>query len=107
MKFLIEIKDELSLEQAINGEKPAVLVFSATWCPDCLFMETYIKDVVAAFPQFNFYSINTSETNFAEKYNVVGIPSLVVFEKGEEKNRLVSRLRKTKKEVLEFLGGIN
>jgi thioredoxin-like negative regulator of GroEL len=36
-------------------------------------------------------------------YNILGIPSFVVFRKGQELTRFVSKLRKTREEIEQFL----
>ena len=44
--------------------------------------------------------------DLAKEWDVYGIPSLVVLEKGQEIGRLVNRERKTKGQINEFLASI-
>lgn len=39
----------------------------------------------------------------AQKWDIFGIPSFVVIEKGQEVGRLVNKMRKTKTEIMHFL----
>lgn len=39
----------------------------------------------------------------AQEWNIFGIPSFVVIENGQERGRLVNKLRKTKAEINQFL----
>ena len=43
----------------------------------------------------------------AKKWDVYGIPSLVVLENGQEFGRFVNRERKTKTQINEFLAQLN
>ena len=43
----------------------------------------------------------------AKKWDVYGIPSLVVLENGQEIGRFVNRERKTKTQINEFLAQLN
>ena len=55
-------------------------------------------------PDFKFVEVDRDEyMDLAIEWGIMGIPSFVVIEDGQEKARLVNKLRKTKEEVNTFL----
>lgn len=55
-------------------------------------------------PEFRFVEVDRDEyMDLAIEWGIMGIPSFVVIEDGQEKARLVNKLRKTKEEVNTFL----
>ena len=105
MDKLIEIKTVEEFEKAKVGK--TIFMFTANWCPDCMFIKPFIGDVVKKYPDFTFYSINRD--NFIElcqNLDILGIPSFVSYENGQETGRFVSKLRKTQEEIEAFIQSI-
>lgn len=99
-----EIKSEQEFKDIIASEEPVVVKFFTTWCPDCVRMDNFIGDVMEEFNKFEWYSINKDEfPNIAEEYQVMGIPSLLVYQNGEKLGHLHSANAKTEEQVTEFL----
>ena len=93
-----------SFDAALREHDNLIVNFTADWCPDC----RRIKDAYAAFPerfpQFAFAVVDTEESpDRAERFDVRGIPSLLVFRGGELTDRLYSRDAKTVKQVEDFV----
>ena len=58
-------------------------------------------------PDYRFIQVDRDAyLDLAKEWDVYGIPSLVVLEKGQEIGRLVNRDRKTKGQINEFLASI-
>ncbi|EMF46688.1 Thioredoxin [Planococcus halocryophilus Or1] len=71
--------------EVINGEQPVIVKFQAGWCPDCRRMDMFIDPIVEEYNQYQWVDVNRDELpNIAEKYEVMGIPSLLVFKGGEK-----------------------
>lgn len=105
MDQLIEINSLEEYEKAIQNK--SIILFTASWCPDCMFIKPFIGDVVKKYSNFKFYSINRD--NFIElcqDLDVLGIPSFVSYENGQETARFVSKLRKTQEEIEAFIQSI-
>ncbi|MFC9274738.1 thioredoxin family protein, partial [Bacillus spizizenii] len=78
--------------------------FYADWCPDCTRMNMFIGDILEEYNQNDWYELNKDELpELAEKYQVMGIPSLLIFKNGEKTAHLHSANAKTPEEVTEFL----
>lgn len=89
------------------GNTPAVLFFSASWCPDCQFIKPAMPEIEQDFPEYTFYAVDRDEnSDLAAALNIFGIPSFVVYRDGKEAGRLVNKDRKTKQQVEDFLNNL-
>ncbi|MSU86719.1 thioredoxin family protein [Streptococcus dysgalactiae] len=88
----------------IENEGKLVLFFTADWCPDCQFIYPVMPDIEAEHTNMTFVRVNRDQfMEVAQKWDIFGIPSFVVIEKGQEVGRLVNKMRKTKAEITHFL----
>ena len=97
-----------SVEQyvtAIRGDEPVVMLFSADWCPDCRYLDTFIDEVAEAHQsEYTFYHVDSEQfPELCQTYDVMGIPSFLAYQKGKVVGRFVNRNRKTRREVEGFL----
>ncbi|ARI78870.1 thioredoxin family protein [Halobacillus mangrovi] len=91
-------------DQTISNDQPVIIKFQADWCPDCRRMDMFIGDILEEYNQYNWYDVNRDELpEIAEKYEVMGIPSLLIFKNGKKIAHLHSANAKTPEEVQEFL----
>lgn len=89
-------------------ENKVVMYFTAGWCPDCTFIEPVLPDIEEAFSDFQFVQVDRDEfADICQNHDVFGIPSFLVFHQGKEMGRFVSKDRKTKEEITEFLRGLS
>lgn len=106
MKKIKEL-DQAGLKK-ITQTGRVVLEWSADWCPDCRFLEPALPDIEADFPQSHFYQIDRDGSiDLAKELKILGIPSFVVYQDGQEIGRLVNKDRKTKDEVETFLKSLD
>ena len=88
----------------IEAEGKHVFYFTADWCGDCTYLKPALPAIEAEFRDFTFVQIDRDQfIDLCQKWHIMGIPSFVVTEKGQELGRLVNKLRKTKAEVTDFL----
>lgn len=98
------IHDTNVFKETINGEEPVVIKFSADWCPDCKRMDMFIGDILEEYNNYKWYEVNRDElTEVAQEQEVMGIPSILIFQKGEKIAHLHSANAKTPEEVQDFL----
>ncbi|MBV2240560.1 thioredoxin family protein [Bacillus inaquosorum] len=89
--------------ELIQSDKEIIVKFYADWCPDCTRMNMFIGDILEEYNQNDWYELNKDELpELAEKYQVMGIPSLLIFKNGEKTAHLHSANAKTPEEVTEF-----
>lgn len=73
-------------------KKGLVLVdFYADWCRPCKMMQPILEDVATEYnSQITITKINIDNNkNISSKYNVTGIPCMILFENGKEVKRIV------------------
>lgn len=99
------VHTEEQFREAIGHEQPTIAVFKADWCKDCKFIEPFMPSVVENYAdRFRFIVIDRDEMpDLCAAYNVLGIPSFIAFKGGKELVRFVSKLRKTREEIEQFL----
>ena len=78
-----------NFEQLINGDKPVLVDFFATWCGPCRMMHPILEDVKREVgDKAVIIKIDVDENQeLAMQYGVQSIPSLFVFQNGEIKWR--------------------
>lgn len=104
MKKLTSI--EMFHELKNNGKY--IFLFSADWCPDCRFIEPFMPEVIEKYPEYEFIYVDRDEfIDLCEQLNVFGIPSFIAYENGAETGRFVSRNRKTKEEIEQFIQSLS
>ncbi|GAA3409115.1 thioredoxin family protein [Paenibacillus hodogayensis] len=100
-----QIRTEQAFNETIQQEKPTIAVFKTTWCKDCHYIEPFMPSVEQDYAdRLTFVQLDRDELpDLCEAYNILGIPSFLGFRKGEEIGRFVSKLRKTREEIEQFL----
>jgi len=74
-----------NFNQLIHGEKPVLIDFYATWCGPCKALEPTIQAVAASMKsKIKVIKIDVDKNQtLANKLNVRGVPTLVLFQKGK------------------------
>lgn len=105
MDQFIEIHTLAEFDTATKDK--SIFLFTAAWCPDCVFIKPFIGDIAKANPEFKYYMIDRDNMiDLCKDLDIMGIPSFVAFESGEETGRFVSKLRKTKEEIQQFINSM-
>jgi len=98
------INTQEEFNDVIQSDKPVIVKFFADWCPDCKRMDMFIGDVMDEFKNYEWYEVNSDEiSGLAEKYEVMGIPSMLLFQNGEKIAHQHSADTKTPESVSTFL----
>lgn len=98
------IQSKEKFEEVIASNDPVIVKFEAGWCPDCKRLDMFIGDIIEENQQYSWYQIDRDEfPELAEKYEVMGIPSLLIFQNGEKLAHLHSANAKTPEQVTAFL----
>ncbi len=71
-------------DELINGEKPVVCDFFATWCGPCKMLAPVMEKVSEKFSDAQFVKVDTDKNfDLAARYGIMSIPLVAVFRKGE------------------------
>ena len=99
----IELTKENFEEKVLKADKPVLVDFWATWCMPCRMIAPFVEEI-AEETQGKAYvgKVNIDEQDeLAYRYRVNSIPTLIVFENGQEVRRTVGA--QGKDELLDFL----
>jgi thioredoxin 1 len=81
----VNTEKETSFSEIINGETPVLVDFYTDWCGPCKMMYPILKELKNRMgDRIHILKVN-AETNPAAaiKYQVRGVPTLILFRKGE------------------------
>lgn len=104
---MITLESDQHLKELIEHQS-VILLFSADWCPDCRVIEPFIPELEDQFNDWSFVYVDRDQfIHVCAENDVFGIPSFVAFRDGDEVGRFVSKNRKTKEEIEEFLSKVS
>ncbi|SDD08949.1 Thioredoxin [Terribacillus halophilus] len=99
-----QINTKEKFNEIIMSEEPVIVKFFADWCPDCTRMNMFIDQVLAEYGNYKWYELNNDEVpDVAAEQEVMGIPSILLFQNGEKLAHLHSANAKSPEEVIAFL----
>ena len=75
----------MTFDQIINSEKPVLVDFFAEWCGPCKMMAPILKDVKQSIGESaTIVKVDVDKNPQASnKFQVQGVPTLILFKKGE------------------------
>ena len=87
----IKLSTENFEKEVLKSEKPVLVDFYADWCGPCNAMAPVIEELAAELDgKAKVGKINVDEnSDIAVEYNVMSIPTLIIFQNGKEEKRLV------------------
>jgi thioredoxin 1 len=90
--------------EVLKSTLPVLVDFTATWCGPCKMMDPVVKQLSDEWQgKVKFVKLDVDDnTNIAMQYGVMGVPTLILFVKGnpvqrvsgfQPKDRIVSKFR--------------
>lgn len=72
-------------EEIINGDKPVIIDFTATWCGPCHMIAPIFAGIAQQNPSVGFYKVDVdAQAEIAQKCSVRSMPTFLSFHKGEK-----------------------
>ncbi len=93
--------------KVIKAPGKVLVDFWAEWCGPCRMIGPVLEEMSGDYPEVTFLKLNVDESpEVAQQFNVMNIPSILAFEGGELKQRIVGAMPKAKliEELESFLG---
>jgi len=86
---MLELIDQNFEQEVIKSEKPVLVDFWSPTCPPCLILGPIIEEIAREFEgKVKVGKLNVMENpETAKKYEIVGIPTIIIFKDGEVKER--------------------
>lgn len=100
---VIKVNLENFAQEVLKSEKPVLLDFYADWCGPCKMMAAEIDAYAEETESVKVCKLNVDEsTDLAMTFGVMSIPTVILFENGQEVKRFVGA--KEKHQIAEFVG---
>ncbi len=95
-----------TFNDAISGDKPILVDFWAEWCGPCRVIEPVLEEIAGEHDNITIGKLNVDQNpNPPAQYDVMSIPTLILFKDGVEKKRIVGAAPKHRllQELSEFI----
>ena len=77
-------------EEVLDSKEPVVVDFWAEWCMPCKLLGPIIEELSKEMKGIKFAKLNVDENqDIAQMFFIQGIPTVIVFNNGEEAGRIV------------------
>jgi len=75
--------------EVLQSEQPVLLDFWAPWCGPCRMVGPVVEELSEECTDVKFAKLNVDEeTELAEEYRIMSIPTLILFKNGEVAKRV-------------------
>ena len=100
MANLPQVTDNDFQAEVLEAGEPVLVDFWAPWCGPCRVVHPILEEIAAEREDLRIVSINTDENQeTAGRFDVLSIPTLILFKDGAEAKRVVGAMPKRRLEA--------
>ena len=93
-KYEIKHPDsKAAFKKLINGKKPVLVDFFATWCGPCQMMGPILEEMAKTYKNIDKVEIAKVDideiSEVASEFNVMSVPTFILFRDGKEAEKMV------------------
>jgi thioredoxin 1 len=105
-KDIVELTEHNFEQEVVKSEVPVLVDFWATWCSPCKALAPIMEELSReGSGRFKIAKVNVDDNpHLASRWDVMNIPTMILFNAGKETDRLVGLMPKAK--ILARIGGI-
>ena len=83
-------------DEVVRSDRPVIVDFWAVWCRPCRAVDRELEKLVEEHPDVRVVKVNTDEEpELTARFNVLTMPTLILFRDGEPVSAAVGAMPKT------------
>ena len=92
-----EVSDSNFQAEVLEADTPVLVDFWAPWCGPCRIIAPHLEELAGERDDLRIVKLNTDDNpETAAQYNVMSIPTLLLFKNGEVAHQIIGALPKNR-----------
>ncbi|MBS5724926.1 MAG: thioredoxin [Clostridiales bacterium] len=101
---VLHLTKETFESEVLTSEKPVLVDFFATWCGPCMMVAPIVEEIADEHPEVKICKVDVDEEpEIARDFQIMSIPTLLVFKDGELTAKAVGA--RSKEQILDMIMG--